>query len=112
MARLLQFYQYVVLSQRFVYQWRHLLHFDARTDGKRIVIGAERLEKIDDHLQRSGAQAICRGHFVLEAQRQLYGSRASNLSVRELQEVIEYYELKALVRERAVAGNKHVEFGA
>jgi hypothetical protein len=93
----LQNAQQVVLSQRYCIYGVTCCFFVARVDGKRIVIGAERLEKIDSHLQRRGAQPVCRGRFVLEAQRQLYGSRASLLTRRELQEVIEYYELRAMV---------------
>ena len=58
----------------------------------RPVIGTKRLERIARTIGANKAGTPCRGRFVLEAQRQLYGSRASPLRKVELQEVIAYLE--------------------
>ncbi len=59
------------------------------------MIGTSRLERIARRVEAGGSERRCRGRFVLEAQRELYGSRFSVLPRQELQEILDFLELPA-----------------
>lgn len=54
------------------------------------MIGATRLQAIARKATAEGCFNRCRGLFVLAAQQELYGSGIVNLSVAELQEVMDF----------------------
>ena len=54
------------------------------------VIGRERLRDISHQIAGKDSHGVCRGHFVLQVQRLLYGSERVALPEHELAEIMRY----------------------
>jgi len=56
------------------------------------MIGRTRLKRIASKLHHPGQPIPCRGQFVLETQRALFGSETVSLDAGQLREVVRYFD--------------------